>query len=49
MVYPGATPEFRVVVKENGTQELQLRYINIAQNYTGKWQSVPIVKEHEVK
>ncbi len=49
MIYPNSTPEFRVYVKEDGTQELQLRYINIAQGYTGKWQSVPIVKESEVK
>ena len=48
-MYPNSTPEFRILIKENGTQELQLRYINMAQGYTGKWQSVPIVKEHEVK
>lgn len=49
MVYPGSTPEFRILIKEDGTHELQLRYINIAQCYTGKWQSIPIVKESEVK
>jgi hypothetical protein len=35
MVYPGATPEFRILVKQDGTQEFQLRYVNIAQGYTG--------------
>jgi hypothetical protein len=45
MVYPGATPEFRFLVKQDGTQELQVRYINIAQGYTGKWQ--PIKVEYE--
>jgi hypothetical protein len=45
MIYPNSTPEFRILVKQDGTQELQLRYINIAQGYTGKWQ--PIKVEHE--
>lgn len=45
MVYPGATPEFRILVKADGTQEMQVRYINIAQGYTGKWQ--PIKVEYE--
>ena len=47
MVYPGSTPEFRVLVKADGTQVLQLRYVSITQGYTGKWQDVPIVKEQE--
>jgi hypothetical protein len=47
-MYPNSTPEFRIVVKENGTQELQLRYINMAQGYTGKWQNVPLVYEHQL-
>lgn len=45
MIYPNSTPEFRILVKENGVQEFQLRYINITQGYTGKWQTVPIVYE----
>jgi len=48
-VYPNSTPEFRIL-KQNGEQTLQLRYINIAQGYTSKWQNVPVVevKEKEV-
>jgi hypothetical protein len=45
MVYPDSTPEFRIFIKCDGTQELQVRYINIAQGYTGKWQ--PIKVEYE--
>jgi len=45
VIYPNSTPEFRVLVKEDGTQELQLRYISITHGYTGKWQTIPIVKE----
>jgi hypothetical protein len=45
MVYPGATTEFRIFVKQDGTQEFQLRYVNIVQGYTGKWQAVPVIKE----
>lgn len=45
MVYPNSTPKFRFFVKEDGSQVLQLRYINITQGYTSKWQDVPFVKE----
>jgi len=45
VIYPNSTPEFRILVKQDGTQELQLRYINITQGYTGQWQAVRI--EHE--
>ena len=45
MVYPNSTPEFRILIKKDGTQELQVRYINIAQGYTGKWK--PIKVEYE--
>jgi len=45
MIYPDSTPEFRILVKQDGTQEFQLRYVNITQGYTGKWQVVPVVKE----
>lgn len=44
-MYPGSTPEFRILVKQDGTQELQLRYINTTQGYLGKWQ--PINVEYE--
>lgn len=45
MIYPSSTPEFRILIKEDGTQELQLRYKNITQGYTSKWQPIPIVYE----
>jgi hypothetical protein len=46
MIYPGSTPEFRILVKQDGTQEFQIRYVNIAQGYVGKWQAIQI--EHEI-
>jgi hypothetical protein len=49
MPYPNSTPEFRIVLKNNGLQELQVRYINEPQGYKSKWQNIPIVKESEVK
>jgi hypothetical protein len=45
VIYPNSTPEFRIFVKQNGTQEFQVRYINLAQGYTGKWQ--PVLVEYE--
>ena len=45
MMYPGSTPEFRILVKQDGTQELQVRYVNITQSYQGKWE--PIKVEYE--
>jgi hypothetical protein len=45
MIYPGSVPEFRVLVKADGAQVLQVRYINSTQGYTGKWQDVPVVQE----
>jgi hypothetical protein len=45
MVYPNSTPEFRIVVKQNGSEELQVRYINAPMGYTGKWMPVKIEKE----
>jgi hypothetical protein len=45
MLYPGSIPEFRIFIKQDGTQEFQIRYVNITQGYTGKWQAVPVVKE----
>jgi hypothetical protein len=46
-MYPGSTPEFRMLQKVDGTMVLQVRYINISQGYTSKWQDVPVVKENE--
>jgi hypothetical protein len=48
MIYPGSVPEFRMVIKTNGTQVLQVRYINTVQRYTGKWQDIPTVVEAEI-
>jgi hypothetical protein len=47
MIYPGSTPEFRILVKQDGTQEFQLRYINAAQGYTGKWEPIKVEYENE--
>jgi hypothetical protein len=47
MIYPGSTPEFRVLVKADGAQVLQVRYINTPMGYTGKWQDIPVVKEND--
>jgi hypothetical protein len=46
-MYPGATPEFRMLQKADGAMVLQIRYINITQGYKSKWQDVPVVKENE--
>ena len=45
-LYPGATPEFRILEKEDGTRTLQVRYINITTQYTSMWYDIPIVKEY---
>jgi hypothetical protein len=47
VIYPGSLPEFRILVKENNEQELQVRYVNTAQKYTGLWAAVPKVMEYE--
>ena len=36
LIYPGSVPEFRFLVKEDGAQVLQVRYINTVQGYTAK-------------
>ena len=46
-MYPGATPEFRILKKQNGDAVLQVRYINITQGYQSKWQAVPVVEEEQ--
>jgi hypothetical protein len=48
MLYPNSTPEFRIVIKQDKTQELQVRYICITQGYTSKWQAVPVINEEEL-
>jgi hypothetical protein len=45
VIYPNSTPEFRVLVKQNGTQELQVRYHNSAQGYLSKWQAIRVEYE----
>lgn len=47
MPYANSAPEFRILVKEDGTEELQVRYINEAQGYKSKWQVIPKVYETE--
>jgi hypothetical protein len=47
MSYPNATPEFRILIKNDEIQVLQIRFVNITQGYTGKWQDVPVVKEND--
>lgn len=46
-MYPGATPEFRVLVRKDGSHVLQVRYVHAPVGYTGKWTDVPVVKEHD--
>lgn len=45
MIYPGSVPEFRMLLKADGAQVMQVRYINTPMGYTGKWQDVPVVHE----
>ena len=45
--YPGGTPEFRLVQKEDGTLMQQVRYVNGFVGYVGKWMNVPVVKEYD--
>jgi hypothetical protein len=42
LIYPNSTPDFKMVQKPDGTMEMQVRYINMAQGYTGKWMLVRI-------
>jgi hypothetical protein len=44
-IYPNSVSEFRQLQKQDGTLELQVRYINAAQGYTGKWMPVNTVQE----
>lgn len=47
-IYPNSVPEFRHLQKENGTIEMQVRYINSQVGYVGKWTPVQTVKEESV-
>ena len=44
-IYPNSVPEFRMFQKSDGTIEMQVRYINTAMGYTGKWMPVNTVVE----
>ena len=44
-IYPNSVPEFRHLQKADGTMEMQVRYINSAMGYTGKWIAVKMEKE----
>jgi hypothetical protein len=47
MIYPNSVPEFRVLVKLDGSQVMQVRYVNIQMGYTGSWMDIPKVMESE--
>lgn len=44
-LYPGSTPEFRILKKIDGTQVFQVRYLNETRNYISRWSEIPIVDE----
>jgi hypothetical protein len=44
-IYPNSVPEFRHLQKQDGTVEMQVRYINSAMGYTSKWMPVQTTKE----
>jgi len=46
-IYPQSVPEFRHLQKLDGTMEMQVRYINSAMGYTGKWMPVNTVQEEK--
>ena len=46
-IYPGSSPEFRILVKVDGTNIIQVRYVSHVAGYVGKWQEIPVVKEEE--
>lgn len=47
-IYPNSTPEFRMFQKEDGTMEMQVRYINLEVGYTGRWMPVKVTNEKEL-
>lgn len=46
-IYPGSTPEFRLVQKTDGTFEQHVRYIRSDVGYVGRWMKVETTKEGE--
>jgi hypothetical protein len=48
MLYPNSTPEFRIFVKQDKTQEIQVRYVCEAQGYKSKWQAIQVVYENQI-
>ena len=48
MLYPNSTPEFRILVKQDGAQEFQVRYVCEAQKYKSKWEPIQVVYEDGV-
>jgi hypothetical protein len=46
--YPGATPEFRIIEKQDGTKVFQVRYLNETTKYTSRWEEIPVIKEEIV-
>jgi hypothetical protein len=47
-IYPNSVPEFCHLQKVDGTIEMQVRYINSAQGYTGKWTPLQMKKENDI-
>lgn len=45
-IYPGSLPEFRHLQKADGTVEMQVRYLNTAMGYTGKWMPIQTATEN---
>lgn len=45
MIYPNSTPEFRILIKATGEQQLQVRYVCDIQGYKSKWQPINVVQE----
>lgn len=45
MIYPGSSPEFRILMHLDGSQTMQVRYVNESVGYLGLWHDVPVVKE----
>lgn len=46
-IYPNSVPEFRNLHKSDGTMEMQVRYLNSAIGYIGKW--MPVKTEEQTK
>lgn len=44
-IYPGASPEFRVLLKKDGTVVIQVKYVKKDVGYATDWIDIPVVKE----